>query len=131
MRADFIRSKLSVTEVNDLRARIAHLETLINTPTTTDWFDGVRLEAAHQQERWGVEHDGGKGPLDWFWLIGYLSQKAAASALAGDAEKAKHHTISTAAAMLNWHRQLSGESNAMRPGIAPPIEFARAGVAQP
>jgi hypothetical protein len=109
-----------VTELEVLRARVAELEALISTPTTDHWFDGVRLEAAHQQERWGSSHDGGKTPLDWFWLIGYLAQKAATSAMAVDADKAKHHTISTAAALLNWHRHISGEMNAMRPGIEPP-----------
>lgn len=101
-----------------LHRRIAELEARINTPHTDDWFEGVRLEAAHQQERWAAEHDVGKGPMDWFWfwLIGYLAQKAAVSSIAGDVEKAKHHTISTAAAMLNWHRHITGEATAMRPG---------------
>lgn len=110
-----LRAALSAAE-----KRAADLEALINSPTTDDWFDGVRLEAAHQQERWGTSHDAGKAPLDWFWLIGYLAQKAATSAMASDEFKAKHHTISTAAALLNWHRAISGEANAMRPGIEPP-----------
>ena len=80
----------------------------------------MRLEAAHQIERWGAQHDAGKTPLDWFWLIGYLAQKAATAAIAGNIEKAHHHTISTAAAMLNWYRSLTGENTDMRPGIAPP-----------
>ena len=104
------------TEAESLRARVAELEALINTPQTVDWFDGVQLEAAHQQERWGTTHDGGKTAFDWFWLIGYLAQKAASSAVSGNVEKAKHHTISTGAALLNWHRNLSGENTSMRPG---------------
>jgi hypothetical protein len=91
----------------------------INTPETEDWMAGVPLEAIHQIERYGRAHDAGKTPFDWFWLIGYLAQKAAMAHLARDAEKAKHHTISTAAALLNWHRQLSGESGGLRPGIDP------------
>lgn len=110
----------SSDEVFVLRKRIAELEAKIDTPTTNDWFEGVRLEAAHQQGRWGSSHDAGKAPLDWFWLIGYLAQKAATSAIAGDTDKARHHTISTAAALLNWHRYVSGEMTAMRPGIEPP-----------
>jgi hypothetical protein len=101
-------------------ARIARLRAIINTPETEDFMKGIPLEAAHQRERWGVAHDGGKGPLDWFWLIGYLAQKAATSAMAGDVHKAKHHTISTAAALANWHLRLSGGDDRMRPGIAPP-----------
>jgi hypothetical protein len=61
-----------------------------------------------------------KTPWDWFWLIGYLAQKASAAEVAGDKDKAMHHTISTSAALLNWHRAMSGESRAMRPGIAEP-----------
>ena len=91
---------------------------IINTPETADFTAGVPLEAAHQRERWSVDHDAGKTAFDWFWLIGFLAQKAASSQVAGDTEKAKHHTISTAAALANWHAQLSGLT-AMRPGIGP------------
>lgn len=100
-------------------AEIERLKALINSPETEDWMKGVPLEAAHQIERWGADHDDGKTALDWFWLIGYLAQKACAAEIAGDIRKAKHHTISTAAALLNWHRRMTGESTAMRPGIDP------------
>lgn len=119
--SEFRRSGASEAEVAALRARVRDLEALISTPQTHDWIWAVQLEAAHQIERWGVDQDAGKTPFDWFWLIGYLAQKAAASAVAGDVEKAKHHTISTGAALLNWHRNLTGETRAMRPGIAAPL----------
>lgn len=93
---------------------------IINTPETADFMAGVPLEAVHQRERWGAEHDAGKQPLDWFWLIGYLAQKAADAAMRGDLDKAKHHTISTAAALANWHAALAGADTSMRPGIEPP-----------
>jgi Mg/Co/Ni transporter MgtE len=108
--------------------RINELETLINTPKIDDFLEAVKLEAAHQVERWGSAHDAGKEPQDWFWLIGYLAGKALASAVRGEAEKALHHTISTAGACLNWHRALSGESTRMRPGIEPPKEERSASV---
>ncbi len=111
----------SAKEVAEAIAEIERLQALLNTPETADFMKGVPLEAAHQRERWGADHDAGKAPLDWFWLIGYLAQKAATSAIAGDAEKAKHHTISTAAALANWHLQLAGGDNRMRPGIAEPL----------
>ncbi|MET0439157.1 MAG: hypothetical protein ABW043_16860 [Devosia sp.] len=97
----------------ELRAKI------INTPETADFMAGVPIEAAHQRERWGVDHDAGKTPFDWFWLIGYLAQKAADAACRGDIEKAKHHTISTAAALANWHAALTGKDNRFQPGITP------------
>jgi hypothetical protein len=108
------------TIVEELAEAYAKRGELINRPEVDDFVKGAVLEAAHQVERHGVEHDAGKAPLDWFWLIGYLVQKAATAAMAGDAEKAKHHTISTAAALANWHAALSGRDSGMRPGIEPP-----------
>lgn len=104
-------------DVNNLKADKSRMEALLNTPHTADWFEGVKLEAGHQIQRWGSDHDAGKGPADWFWLIGYLAQKAMTSQMAGNEEKARHHTISTGAALLNWFRAITGDSNAMRPGI--------------
>ena len=114
----------SSKEVAEAIAEIERLRALLNTPETADFMKAIPLEAAHQRERWGADHDAGKAPLDWFWLIGYLAQKAATSAIAGDVEKAKHHTISTAAALSNWHLQLAGGDNRMRPGIAEPSSDA-------
>lgn len=118
----YIRSKASIGEVQELRERVAELNALLNEPITNDFIEGVRVEAPHQRNRWGVDHDAGKTPWDWFWLIGYLAQKAATAAVAGDVEKAKHHTISTAAALANWHLALSGGDDRMRPGIVPPAD---------
>lgn len=103
-----------------LMSKVAHLERRLNTPEVEDFAAGVVAEAQHQRERFGSDHDAGKAPLDWFWLIGFLAQKAAFAALAGDRNKALHHTISTAAALANWHAALSGHDTAMRPGIADP-----------
>lgn len=93
---------------------------MLNTPETEDFDKAVPLEAAHQVLRWSASHDAGKNPQDWFWLIGYLAGKALAAALSGDLEKAKHHTISTAAALRNWHAHLRSGESAMRPGIEEP-----------
>lgn len=108
-------------------ARVEELEAKINTPITGDFVTAVSLEATHQRERWGSEHDAGKTPFDWFWLIGYLAQKAADAEMAGKTEKALHHTISTAAALANWHAALTGASTTMRPGIEPPARQALKG----
>ena len=77
---------------------------------------GVPLEAAHQRKRWGSKHDAGKTPSDWFWLVGYLAGKALHAHVTGDTKKALHHTISTAAALCNWHAAILGKTD-MRPGI--------------
>jgi len=105
---------------------IKRLNGLLNTPEVADFARGVMLEAPHQRERWGSDHDVGKTSLDWFWLIGYLAQKAAFAATAGDTDKALHHTISTAAALANWHAAISGADTSMRPGITPPLEMQEA-----
>lgn len=99
-----------------IAAENKRLKSLINTPHTDEWFEAVRLEAAHQIERWGTEHDAGKTPADWFWLLGFLGGKALNAAITGNEDKAKHHTISSGAALLNWFRSMVGDSNLMRPG---------------
>jgi len=107
-------------ERDEARANLAEASKLWDGPETDDWFEGVRKEAAHQVARWGVTHDAGKGPSDWYWLLGYLGGKALYTAIQGDVEKAKHHTISAGAALLNWHASLRGEGSQFRPGIEPP-----------
>ena len=104
----------------DLRSAIAEIEAgreRLNTPELLDFAQGVVREAVHQRERWSAQNDAGKAPEDWFWLLGYLGGKALSAAKSGDADKALHHTISTAAALANWHAALLGSSNTMRPGI--------------
>lgn len=112
---------------------------LLNTPELHDFARAVVLEALHQRARWGSQHDTGKAPADWFWLIGYLGGKALHHAqevdhlrrlsapstdtlvtLGRHGEKALHHTISAAAALANWHAAIAGLDNTMRPGIEPP-----------
>lgn len=122
---DSCGAKSSTVELPDNLAALALdgrdlREAIINSPETRDFMAAVPLEAIHQRERWGSAHDAGKTAFDWFWLVGYLAQKAAAAAVGGDREKALHHTISTAAALANWHAALSGSNNQMRPGIDDP-----------
>lgn len=114
--------KESSKQIAELQARVTELETLINTPHIDDFFQAVRLEAAHQQERWGTEGDAGKAPEDWFWLLGYLAGKSLAAFRSGDRQKGLHHIISAAAALLNWHRHATGKLTNMRPGIEAPVE---------
>lgn len=97
------------------RLRVAALEALINNPHTTDFLEAVRLEAAHQRERWAADHDSGKTDADWFWLIGYLAGKALSKP-----DKLLHHVVTTAAACLNWHMART-VGNDMRPGVMEPF----------
>lgn len=101
------------------RTELDRLRALVNTPEIHDFSRAVVLEAAHQRERWGAAGDAGKSPQDWFWLLGYLGGKALAAHAAGNTGKALHHTISSAAALANWHAAISGADAAMRPGIDP------------
>lgn len=110
-------------ERDRLIARVAELEaerSRLAVPEIANFLAGVESEAKHQRSRWASDHDAGKAPEDWFWLLGYLAGKALASVRAGNGEKARHHCISSAAALYNWHAAISGESTAMRPGIEPP-----------
>jgi hypothetical protein len=106
-----------------LSADVDRLRGLLNTPEVGDFVDAVQREAAHQRVRWGSDHDEGKTPADWFWLIGYLAGKALHALTAGNVEKGLHHVITTAAVLANWHAAVLGKTN-MRPGIVPPAEVA-------
>lgn len=103
----------------EVAAHAAHLDQLLSRPYVGAWIDEVLVEAAHQVERWGAEHDAGKAPEDWFWLLGYLAGKAVAAARGGEIAKARHHTVSSAAALANWAAQLCGHESVMRPGRGP------------
>lgn len=114
-----VLTALGMEEEGDPVAEIERLQALLNTPELHDFSRAVVLEAAHQRERWASDHDSGKQPEDWFWLLGYLGGKALSAAKAGNTDKALHHTISSAAALANWHAALLGAHKAMRPGIDP------------
>lgn len=98
------------------RAERDRLSALINTPELDAFLRAVHIEAVHQVERWGTAHDRAKRPADWFWLVGYLGGKALHAAIAGDHDKARHHCVSTAAALYNWHSAISGRDTRMCPG---------------
>lgn len=103
-------------------AEIERLTALLNTPETRDFTDAVIIEAAHQRERWGNDHDAGKTDADWFWLIGYLAGKALHNPPNGmePTEARLHRIITVAAAAANWHAAVSGTDTSMRPGIEEP-----------
>jgi hypothetical protein len=105
-------------ELDRLRSEISRLRSLLDTPEIHAFSSALAREAAHQRERWGTDHDGGKAAGDWFWLIGYLAGKALHAHVEGRTDKALHHIVTTAAACCNWHAAVLGQTN-MRPGIAP------------
>lgn len=124
MRRSGLRGIVPQDEALYLLSEIDRLTGLINTPHTHDFIEAVRLEMPHQRVRWGAEHDAGKTPADWFWLVGYLAGKALHAIVSGNREKAKHHVITTAATLGNWFLAITGESTSMRPGIDPPKEVS-------
>lgn len=103
----------------DWQARAMAAEAKLNAPELHSFRDAVVLEAAHQRERWGSDHDAGKTFEDWLWLVAYLSTKASQANRYGDREKALHHIITCAAACANWHAFATGEHTGMRPGVDP------------
>lgn len=112
--SDADRAEL-VVRAERAEAERDRLLALINTPRTDDFFEAVRIESAHQIERWGTEHDAGKRPEDWIALAVYLLGKATRAHYEGDRDKLLHHVITVAAVCLNWHRNATGVSTAMRP----------------
>lgn len=96
---------------------VERLRDLISRPYIGTWTDEIIVEAAHQRDRWGANHDHGKAPEDWFWLIGYLAGKCLAAHRAGDAAKAHHHTVSTAAVLAHWAAAIDGNEGVFRPGL--------------
>jgi hypothetical protein len=115
MAADLIKE--AYLEIEYLQGEVRRQNLLLNTPENHNFTEGVMREAAHQVERWGTQHDAGKQPQDFFWLIGYLAGKALRSSIDGDTEKAMHHCISTSAVCANWHRHLSGSETTFTPGL--------------
>lgn len=108
------------SELAEAEAESVRLNALINSPHVDDFIEAIKLEAAHQTERWDVESDAGKTPEDWMWLVAYLSTKATQAAKYDDTDKYHHHIITAAAAILNWHQNARGTNPRMRAGAGHP-----------
>jgi hypothetical protein len=109
----------SATPTSDWKERALAAEAKLNAPELHDFREAVVLEAAHQRERWGSDHDEGKTAEDWLWLVAYLSTKAGQAHRYGDRDKYLHHIITCAAACANWHASASGTNTQMRAGVDP------------
>lgn len=136
----------TASECDEIAAELRRQHALLNSPELISFRDGVVLEAAHQRERWGSDHDGDKSPEDWYWLIGHLAGRALFHHKEAERleiipdvesgllerqidhhrEKAVHHCITAAAACANWHAAVLGKTN-MRPGVEPAVVVAAAG----
>ena len=97
-------------QIRALQKEVSRLTAILNTPLYEEFLEAVQREAAHQVFRWGAPHVRQKEPQDWFWLIGYLAGKALHAHIDGNKEKALHHTISSAAALMNWHSAIITET---------------------
>lgn len=123
------------------REELERLRALVNTPEIEDFGRAVVLEAAHQRERWGDDHDAQKTDADWFWTIGYLAGKALHGPLSKDmtdmamkdindesdahsyvVDKQLHRIITIAACAANWHRIVMRRDNREAQRIAAPPE---------
>jgi hypothetical protein len=104
--------KLNHRDGCELLAEVERLRKILDTPVLEPFTEAAASEARHQLYRWGDEYDARKTAWDWFWTLGYLGGKAAHAALASDWEKAKHHTVTAAAMLANWHRHIV--DNALR-----------------
>jgi hypothetical protein len=113
----------SIPEPSEEAKELAALKALLNTPEIEDFDKAVPLEAAHQVVRWGVAHDAGKEATDWYWVVGHLAGKALYAYMHGDVAKAKHHVITTAAVLRNWHAALRAGESLMRPGVDVAVDF--------
>lgn len=105
--------------ITELRA----LKTLLNTPHTVQFLESTRLEVAHQILKWGTVHDRAKEPQDWYWLLAHLSGKALRAHIDNDLEKAKHHCISSAAVLANWHAAIAAVDTRFTPGCSDLQQF--------
>jgi hypothetical protein len=99
------------TERAQLEAEIARLRTIIHTPESDDFLKGVAIEAEYQRQLHGI--DATEARFDWvqyFWVTGYLLNKALAACKSGECngDKAKHHLITATALISNWHNVLTG-----------------------
>jgi hypothetical protein len=108
------RKVREVAEVID-----AALSEQINTPEMDDFLEAVKLEAAHQRERW-ERTDPHKTDADWYWLIGWLGRKAVTDPHDENEtrtleERRLHRIITVAAAAYNWHQSAKARNRGSKP----------------
>lgn len=89
---------------------VARLRAVIETPENDDFIVGVSIEAEYQCRKHGVDNGlAARNWTQWLWVAGYLLNKAVAACQRDDTEKGKHHLVTTAALLKNWHNVLIGQ----------------------
>jgi hypothetical protein len=78
----------------------------LNNPEVNLFLEGIKIEAAHQVERWGEDHDANKTFEQWTALLVRLLGKFVDSNWNKDHTKSLHHLITMAAVCANAHRQM-------------------------
>lgn len=96
----------STASREQLIERLQYLDSLINSPEINNFLEGVKIEQAHQTEKWGAENEESKWPAHYALVLDKLKGKMAVAIFDGDVEKYKHHLITTAAVCYNIHRQI-------------------------
>lgn len=99
--------------VAESQAENERLEELINHPFIGEFFEGVKIEAAHQTKKWGAEIEETKYPHEYALVLDKLKGKQALAIWDKDTEKFKHHLITMAAVCFNVFRQIDKEGTAM------------------
>lgn len=97
---------------DDTHAELRRLNAIIHSPESNEFLKGASIEAEYQRQLHGVdETDSRYDWQQWFWVTGYLLGKALAACRSGEGngEKAKHHLVTSAALLNNWHNVLTGE----------------------
>lgn len=111
--------------IKRLDGEIARLKSLINNPLLEDFFEGVKNEAAHQTERWGIENEELKYPHDYSMVLDRLKGKQCDAVWNRDSEKYQHHLQTMAAVCFNAYRQVRKEGTLINMFFINPHAFKK------
>ena len=100
------QNDMLMAELDCANQRIAELEALINHPRFDDFIEAVRIEQAHQVEKWGPDHDKQKRVNDWIAVFARLLGKLVNAGWEHDWQKFEHHLITLAAVAFNCFRRM-------------------------
>ncbi len=104
---------LSLEDCNQIEMLHEFYQEQINTPEIDDFIKAVKVEAAHQTEKWGAEEEAKKYHFDYALVLDKLKGKQAIAIWDRNAEKYKHHLITMAAVCHNVHRQIEKKGTAL------------------